>query len=83
MRECEPPIVVPGAIGALAGGRAIAGSVRATSARPPITIGAPTAFATVIGAVTYISAPGTRAFGSSWLPGYFAVIVAASPTVPD
>ena len=42
----------------------------------------PRAAASVSGAVACISTPGTRSFASSWLPGYFAVIVAASPTVP-
>ena len=49
----------------------------------PAGFAAPRAAASVIDAVACIATPCTRNFASSCCAGYFAVIVAASPTVPD
>ncbi len=70
-------------MGAAAPGATSAGTACATCVSPhPFGFDEPRAGASVSGAVTCISTPGTRAFASRCCAGYLAVIVAASPTVP-
>jgi hypothetical protein len=81
-----PPAAAPAApLATGATGAARTGPLTIAICLPSHTAGfaAPRAAASVIGAVASIATPATLSFASNCCAGYRAVIVAASPTVPD